>query len=53
MYPRPAGVTTEQAPGEIFTPSPVISRTNLRRGTREAAIESSYHDDYNPYFNFS
>ena len=47
--PRPAGVAsrTRIAGGVIFTPPPVICGTKGRRGTREAAIESSRQDDSN------
>ena len=34
-------------------PSPVISRTRGRRGTRGATIESSYQDNSNRYLKFS
>ena len=37
--------------GGVYLP-PVISRTKGRRGTCEAAIESSYQDDSNQYLQF-
>ena len=51
---RPAGVTsrTRIAGGVIFTP-PGISGTKGRRGTREAAIESSPQDDSIQFLKFS
>ena len=48
VNPRPAGVASRTriaggGGGNIYPP--VISRTKGCRGTREAAIESSYQDD--------
>ena len=53
---RPAGGTSRTRiarGGVIFTPPPGISGTKGRRGTREAAIESSPQDDSIQFLKFS
>ena len=56
VNPRPAGVVSRiRIAGEYLSPPPppVVSGIKGRRGTREAAIESSYQDDSNQYLKIS